>query len=161
MVDAGSPNTSATSANLKAAFEDMVLSSEYGEYGAVRFAFMSPRTHLALSAQYKDTYVRYSPTDDGVTKLQLKEIDVGSSRIVLVPFARFTDDASFGTAWSSRIMILDMANIHLRNMFGERSGETLSREQGIPKRYKEIWVDANMGVQFNNPLACAYIDYTA
>jgi len=159
MVAAGSPNATATSATLTAAFEDIVLSSEYGEYGQVRFAFMTPRVHLALSKAYKDEKTRYTPNDE-VAKLGLNEVDIGSSRIVMVPYQRFADRASFPAAFENRIMVADMKNINLCQLWAERSGETLSRTDGIPKRYKEMWVDANMGVKFNNPLGCGWIDVT-
>jgi hypothetical protein len=120
---------------------------------------MHPKLHLILSQEYKEAATRYTP-NDAVASLQLQEINLGSSRIVLVPFARFGDTASFPTVWKDRIMLLDMKNIFLRQMFGQRSGETLSRVEGLPRRYKEIWVDANVGVQFHNPLACAYWDVT-
>jgi hypothetical protein len=160
MVAAGAPNASATSTTLTDAFEDIVLSSEYGDYGSVRFAFLTPRLHLALSKAYKEEKTRYAPTDDQVTKLQLNEINIGSSRVVLVPYQRFADSASFPSAFENRIMLMDMQNINLCQLWAERSGETLSRTDGIPKRYKEMWVDANMGVKFNNPLACGWIDVT-
>jgi len=157
MVAAGSPNGTATKGSVRGTFEQVVLDSEFGDYGAVRFAFMTPEQHLELSKEYKDEAVRYTPNDE-IAKLGLKEIDLGSSRIVFVPYARFVNDASFPSMFKNKIFILDMKNISLRSMWGERSGETLDRVQGIPKKYKEMWVDANYGVQFNNPLACAYID---
>ena len=159
MVAAGSPSAAATLVTLQAAFEDTVINSEYGDYGGVRFAFMSPKMSLELSKIYKEQSTRYTP-NDMIAKLMLNEIDLGSSRIVLIPYARFTDAASFPAAFANRITILDMKNISLRQMWAERSGETLERTGGIAKTYKEMWVDANMGVQFNNPLACAYIDVT-
>lgn len=157
MLEAGSPNAVATSATLVDAFEDMVLSSEYGEYGAVRFAFMTPRVHRTLSKSYKDELTRYKPTDD-IAILNLKEVNIGSSRIVLVPFKRFEDSASFPASYANRIVILDMKNIRRRQLWGERSGDTLKLEDGVPKRYGDVWVDCNMGVEMYNPLACAYID---
>ncbi len=157
MVAAGSPNALLTTSTLTDGFEDLVLSSEYGAYGSVRFAFMTPRIHLILSKSYKDDKTRYKP-DDEIAKLQLNEVNIGSSRIVLVPYQRFADRASFPESFENKIMILDMKNINLRQMWGERSGDTLDRTEGVPKRYKEMWVDANMGVQFNNPLACAWAD---
>ena len=157
MVAAGSPNGTATKGSVRGTFEQVVLDSEFGDYGAVRFAFMTPEQHLELSKEYKDEAVRYTPNDE-IAKLGLKEIDLGSSRIVFVPYARFVNDASFPSMFKNKIFILDMKNISLRSMWGERSGETLDRVQGIPKKYKEMWVDANYGVQFNNPLACAYVD---
>lgn len=160
MVGAGSPNATATAATIQDAFEDIVLASEFGEYGAVRFAFMTPRIHLLLSKAYKDEKTRYTPQDVEVTRLQLNQVDIGSSRIVMVPYQRFASPESFPAAFEDRIIILDMKNINLRQLWGERSGDTLSRTEGVPKRYKEMWVDANMGVQFNNPLACAFLDVT-
>lgn len=160
MVAAGSPNATATTSTLTEAFEEVVLDSEFGDYGDVRFAFASPRNILKLSKAYKDEKTRYKP-NDMVAKLNLDEVNIGSSRIVFVPFKRFEDAASFPPAFANRIIILDMKNISLCQMWGERSGDTLSRKDGIPKRYEEMWVDANMGVKVYNPLAMAWIDVIA
>ena len=157
MLDAGSPNALATTTTLVSAFEDMVLSSEYGDYGQARMAFMTPRVHRALSLAYKEELTRYAPNDD-IALLNLKEVNLGSSRIVLVPFKRFEDTASFPGSFANRIVILDMKNIKRTQLWGERSGDTLKLEDGVPKRYGDIWVDCNMGVKFHNPLACAWLD---
>ncbi len=157
MVEAGSPNAVATTATLVDAFEDIVLSSEYGDYGQARMAYMTPRMHRALSLAYKEELTRYAPNDD-IALLNLKEINLGSSRIVLVPFKRFEDKASFPGSFENRIVLLDMKNIKRTQLWGERSGDTLKLEDGVPKRYGDVWVDCNMGVKFHNPLACAYLD---
>jgi hypothetical protein len=157
MVEAGAPNAVATTATLVDAFEDIVLSSEYGDYGQARMAFMTPRMHRALSLAYKEELTRYAPNDD-IALLNLKEINLGSSRIVLVPFKRFEDKASFPGSFENRIVLLDMKNIKRTQLWGERSGDTLKLEDGVPKRYGDVWVDCNMGVKFHNPLACAYLD---
>lgn len=157
MLEAGSPNALATAATLVDAFEDVILSSEYGDYGSVRFAFMTPRMHRVLSKAYKDELTRYRPNDT-IAILNLKEVNIGSSRIVLVPFKRFEDAASFPQAFANRIVILDMKNIKRCQLWGERSGDTLKLEDGVPKRYGDIWVDCNMGIKMYNPLACAWLD---
>ena len=157
MLEAGSPNALATNATLVDAFEDIVLSSEYGDYGQARMAFMTPRVHRALSLAYKEELTRYAPNDE-IALLNLKEVNLGSSRIVLVPFKRFEDSASFPGSFANRIVILDMKNIKRTQLWGERSGDTLKLEDGVPKRYGDIWVDCNMGVKFHNPLACAWLD---
>jgi hypothetical protein len=157
MLEAGSPNALATSGTLVDAFEDMILSSEYGEYGAARMAYMTPRIHRMLSLAYKEELTRYAPNDE-IALLNLKEVNIGSSRIVLVPYKRFEDAASFPGSFANRICILDMKNIKRTQLWGERSGDTLKLEDGVPKRYGDVWVDCNMGVKFHNPLACAYID---
>ena len=157
MVEAGAPHAVATATTLVDSFEDMVLSSEYGDYGQARMAFMTPRMHRALSLAYKEELTRYAPNDD-IALLNLKEINLGSSRIVLVPFKRFEDKASFPGSFENRIVLLDMKNIKRTQLWGERSGDTLKLEDGVPKRYGDVWVDCNMGVKFHNPLACAYLD---
>lgn len=157
MVEAGAPNAVATTATLVDAFEDIVLSSEYGDYGQARMAYMTPRMHRALSLAYKEELTRYAPNDE-IALLNLKEINLGSSRIVLVPFKRFEDKASFPGSFENRIVLLDMKNIKRTQLWGERSGDTLKLEDGVPKRYGDVWVDCNMGVKFHNPLACAYLD---
>jgi hypothetical protein len=157
MVEAGSPNALATSATLVDAFEDVVLNSEYGDYGSVRMAFLTPRMHRLLSKAYKDELTRYQPNDE-IAILNLKEVNIGSSRIVLVPFKRFEDEASFPASFANKIVILDMKNIRRRQLWGERSGDTLKLEDGVPKRYGDIYVDCNMGVEMYNPLACAWVD---
>jgi len=157
MLEAGSPNALATASTLVDAFEDMVLSSEYGDYGQARMAFLTPRMHRTLSLAYKEELTRYQPNDE-IALLNLKEVNLGSSRIVLVPYKRFEDTASFGNSFKDRIAILDMKNIKRTQLWGERSGDTLKLEDGVPKRYGDVWVDCNMGVKFHNPLACAYLD---
>ena len=159
MVEAGSPNAVATAATLVDAFEDMVLSSEFGDYGQARMAFMTPRMHRMLSLAYKEELTRYAPNDE-IALLNLKEVNLGSSRIVLVPYKRFEDAASYPASFANKITILDMKNIKRVQLWGERSGDTLKLEDGVPKRYGDVWVDCNMGVKFNNPLACAYLDVT-
>jgi hypothetical protein len=157
MVDAGSPNALATSSTLVDAFEDIVLSSEYGDYGQARMAYMTPRIHRALSLAYKEELTRYAPNDE-IALLNLKEVNLGSSRIVLVPYKRFEDGASFPGSFANRICVLDMKNIKRTQLWGERSGDTLKLEDGVPKRYGDVWVDCNMGIKFHNPLACAWLD---
>lgn len=157
MLEAGSPNAIATAGTLVDAFEDMILSSEYGEYGAARMAYMTPRIHRMLSLAYKEELTRYAPNDE-IALLNLKEVNIGSSRIVLVPYKRFEDAASFPGSFANRICILDMKNIKRTQLWGERSGDTLKLEDGVPKRYGDVWVDCNMGIKFHNPLACAHVD---
>lgn len=158
MIEAGSPNATATVSTLVSAFEDVIFASEYGAYGATRMAFMTPRIHRLLSKAYKEEKTRYQPNDE-IAMLNLSEINVGSSRIVLVPFKRFEDEASFPKAFANRIIILDMKNLTRCQMWGERSGETPDlNSNGTPKRYKDMYVDSNMGVKDFNPLAHAWLE---
>lgn len=158
MVDAGSPSGVATPSTLVDVFESVIFASEYGPYGASRMAFMPPRIHRVLSNAYKLELTRFQPNDE-VAQLNLKEVNLGSSRIVLVPFKRFEDAASFPASFRNRIVILDMKNLTRCQLWGERSGETPSlNSNGTPKRYKDMYVDSNMGVKDFNPLAHAWVD---
>lgn len=158
MVQAGCPSASVTATTLVSGFEDVVFASEYGDYGTTRMAFMTPRVHRFLSMAYKEELTRYQPNDE-IALLNLKEVNLGSSRIVLVPYKRFEDAASFPAAFRNRIVIVDMKNITRMQLWGERSGTTPDlNSNGTPKRYKDEFVDCNMGIKFNNPLACAYVD---
>tara|TARA_R100001163_G_C5064670_1_gene202349 strand:+ start:1170 stop:2417 length:1248 start_codon:yes stop_codon:yes gene_type:complete len=155
----GSSLASTSAATIVAGFEALVLATEYGDYGSVRFAYMTPAKHLLLSKAYKDQLTRYAPNDD-IASLQLKEVNLGSSRIVLVPYKRFEDTASFPASMSEKIVILDHKNIKRVQLWGERSGDTLKLEDGIAKRFGDVYVDANMGIKFNNPLACGILTIT-
>lgn len=156
MIEAGSPQVSATVSTLKEAFEESLFASEYGDYGAVRFSYMTPRMHRLLSNAYKEELTRYKPDDTSVMS-NLKEVNIGSTRTVLVPYKRFEDPASFPASFANKIITLDHKNIRRCQTWGEMSGETDDLKDGTPKRYKDTWVETNMGIEFNNPLACAEV----
>jgi hypothetical protein len=138
----------------------MVLSSEYGNYGEVRFAYMTPRIANELRKAYTDQLIRYTPENQSIAKLHLNEIQLGSSRIVIVPFQRFQSQADFYPGFENRIVILDHNTIDTYEMWGAMSGTTPDRSQGFAKSYKDMWVACQMGVAMNNPMSSAYIDLT-
>jgi hypothetical protein len=158
MIESGSPNAIGVSnANLVSAFEDVVFQSEYGKFGKVRFAFMTPEKHRQLSLAYKGELTQYAPNDT-FSLLNLQQINLGSSIIVPVSYSRFKE-SSFGEAFQNRIIIVDMDNITPCQMWGERSGSTPDLDSdGTPKRYKDFYVDCNIGFKINNPLANAYVE---
>lgn len=160
MQNAGSPNATTTTATLVDAFEQVVLDSEYGEYGQVRFAYMTPRIKNELRKAYTDQLIRYTPENQNIAKLHLDEINIGSSRIVLVPFQRFQDQASFYPGFENRIVILDHNSIDMYEMWGTMSGTTPNRAQGFTNSYKDMWVACQMGVAMNNPLSSGWVDIT-
>jgi hypothetical protein len=160
MIDAGSPVVSTPLASVDEAFEQLCLDTEYGEYGHTRFFFATPRMILKISKAYKSDKTRYNPSDM-VARLNLNMITIGSTQVVLVPYARFEDAASFPQSFANSGFLLDMNNIKMRQMWNERMGETTDdRKHGQRKRYSETWVDANMGLEFNNPLACGKLTLT-
>lgn len=157
MIEAGSPIVNAPLASIPDALEQLALDTEYGEYGATRFFFGSNQMILKISKAYKDAKTRYRPKDKEAD-LGLQMINIGSTNIVLVPYARFRQTASFPVSWQTQGFLLDMKNIRMRQMWNERMGETTDdRAHGQRKRYMETWIDANMGVEFNNPLACGIL----
>jgi hypothetical protein len=158
MVEAGSPRVDVTNSTFIEGFEEAVFASEFGEYGATRFAYMTPRMHRRISNNYKEEFTRYAPNDT-VAALNLKSVDVGSSKIVLVPYRRFEDTASFPLGFDKKILILDHENIKRCQTWGEMSGVTNDLTKGEAKRYTDTWVETNMGIKFNNPLGCAEVNF--
>lgn len=159
MVENGSPNAVTSAATLVDAFEEVCFASEFGEYGQVRFAFMTPEVHRVLSKAYKDEKTRYTPEDTFPIK-NLDEVNIGSSRIVLVPYSRFKDRASFPASFKDRIYIIPMKNVKMRQMWSESSGENLTRKDGVPTTVLTQWLDFHAGFQFINLDAFAYLDIT-
>lgn len=159
VIEAGSPNaTGVTDNTLVEAFEQVVFESEYGKYGQVRMAFMTNEMHRKISNAYKQELTRYAPSDK-FAGLNLQSINIGSSTIVPVPFARFNDSSSFPEAFKKRMVILDIENLTPVQMWGERAGQTPDlNSNGTPVRYKDYYIDCNFGLKINNPLANAYLE---
>lgn len=160
MQNAGSPNVSTTVATLADAFEDVILSTQYGDYGEVKFAYMTPRMQNELRKVYTDQLIRYTPENQALANLHLDEINIGSSRVVIVPFQRFASAADFYSGFENRIVLLDHTTLEKRELWGSSSGETLDRNSGIAKSYKDTWVSCQLGVGMNNPLASGWVDVT-
>ncbi len=60
----------------------------------------------------------------------------------------------------NRIFIIDPGNIKIKQLWGERSGETLDRTGGVAKTYRDTWVDTQIGTRINNPLSFGTVDIT-
>lgn len=159
MQEAGSPNFSASMALLPQAVEELALSTEYGMYGQTKFLYGTPRAILALSKAYKSNLTRYTP-NDMIAKLNLNSIDIGSSKIVMVPVKRFEEPSCFPTSWRSKMILLDQENIIPCQVFPEESGETDDRNRGSLSNFVDTWISATFGIKFYNPLACGWIDIT-
>lgn len=159
LVENGSPNAVASQATLVDAFEEVVFGTEFGQYGETRFAFMTPEIHRVITRAYKDEQTRYSPTDE-IAIMNLKEVNIGSSRIVFVPYARFKDTASFPASFRNRIIVADIENIRMRQMWSESSGRNLSRKDGVPNTVETEWIDFHAGFQHINLDSGGYIDVT-
>lgn len=158
MLAAGSPSTITPVATLPGAVEDIALSTEFGEYGQTRFLYGTNRRLNDLSQAYKAPLTRYAP-NDMVARMNLNMISIGSSNIVLVPYNRFQSDASFPASWADRLILLDHDCLTPKHCFGEEMGDTLARQNGgTLDNYTDSWVSSTFSIEFNNPLACGYID---
>lgn len=158
MQASGSPNVTTTVANLPAALEELALDTEFKAFGATRFLYGTPRQIHALSQQYKRNLTRYAPSDE-IAKLELKSIDMGSSKIVFVPMKRFEEPSCFPASWANRLILLDQESVSCVQTWGEEMGETLSREnRGTLNNFTDFWISTTFGVQFNNPLGSGWVD---
>lgn len=157
---AGSARTSTTMANLPDALEELALGTEYGEYGANRFLYGTPKAIHYLSQQYKRDLTRYTPNDD-IAKLGLEGVRMGSSNIIFVPMKRFEEPSCFPSIFRSKLFLLDNESISPCYVFPEEMGETLSRKnQGTLQNFTDTWISATHSIEFNNPLASGTIDIT-
>ena len=158
MQAAGSPNVTTTVANVPQGLEELALDTEFKAFGATRFLYGTPRNIHNLSQQYKRDLTRYTPNDD-IAKLELRSVDMGSSKIVFVPMKRFEDPSSFPASWANRLILLDQESVSCMQTWGEEMGETLPREnRGTLNNFTDFWISTTFGVQFNNPLGSGYID---
>lgn len=158
MQNAGSPNVSTSVATLADAFEDVILSTQYGNYGEVKFAYMTPRMQNEMRKVYTDQLIRYTPQNQNLANLHLEEINIGSTRVVIVPYQRFASAADFYPGFENRIVLLDHTTLQKYELWGTTSGETLDRKGGVAKSYKDTYVCGQLGVAMNNPLASGWVD---
>lgn len=160
MKAAGSPNTALTTSTLVDGIVDLAQASQFGTYGSTRFLFGTPEVLLALWRQIKEDKTRFTPANDMILSWELDMWKLGDTNIVFVPMGRFKDGASFPSSWAGRLFLLDMDNIQTLQFQGweQFMGDTLNIKDGVPKFYHEFFVSTSMGLQFNNPLACAYAD---
>jgi len=160
MVASGSPNAVTTVANVDAALEDMVLSSQFQKEGSTRFLFGTPRRIHDVGQKYKLDKTRYAPNET-ISKLGLDEISLAGERIVFVPLQRWIDSASFPAAFADRLILLDLDTLTLKQTWADEMHESLNRQGGILDNATTFWVEGTIGVQLNNPLASAFIDIIA
>ena len=151
MLAGGSPVVTTTTANMDLALEDLALQTEYGNYGQTRYLYGTNRYILQLSKVYKSLLTRYTP-DDEVAKLGLSAVNIGSTNIVLVPYKRFEDTASFPVSWQKMLFLVDHATMTPVQCWGESSGDTLNRVNGgTRENFQDSWVDTTFSCEFNNP----------
>jgi len=160
MLEAGVVPYESSLANFPTIMEEAALDTEFGAYGATRFLYAAPRLIHYISQKYKRDLVRYTPNDT-VANLTLNSVDIGSSKIVFVPFKRLEEGSCFPASFRSRAFLLDQASIKPCHIFPEEMGSTLARGQnGTLQNFVDTWVSATFSLIFNNPLGCAILEAT-
>jgi len=158
MQAAGSPSITTPVATLPDAIDDAVLGTMFGEYGQTKFLYGHPRMIREIAKAYKDQLVQYRP-NDMVANMQIRMIDNGAGKVVLVPMQRFESRASFPQSWERRLLLVDHGCIKPKHCFGEEMGDTLPRRNGgTLNNYTDSWVSSTFSIEFNNPLSCAEIN---
>lgn len=152
MVDAAASNATVTLANAPATLERLALDTEYRIYGYKRFVYATPRVILALSKEYKSDLTRYTP-NDMIAKLNLMELNLGSSQLVFVPMRRFEDPACFPEMFRNMLFCVDQESINPVGLsyVPERIFQTLNRKNGILKGYLDTLIESSFSVEFKNP----------
>lgn len=157
MQAAGSPAIATTVANIAAAFEDLVLSTQFGESGQTKFMYATPRRLNDLQNAYKRTLTRYAP-NDMMANLKLNSIEMQGNNIVLVPVQRFQEPSCFPASFANMYILLDQESIQCAELWGERMSNTMDRPSGVNlNTYKDFWVDGNMSITYDNPNAGGFI----
>lgn len=161
MVGAGSMSGNPTIAGLRAQFETLAFKTNYKQEGGTRMIYGCPEMLHALSTVFKDPAVRYAPNDT-VSSMDLKQYTFGGMNFVPVPCQLFVEQSCFPASWARKLLILDQETIQPVKMKGlpaMDSGSTLDKgSNGTREGFKDWWVEAQMGVKFNNPLASFTLD---
>lgn len=156
-IAAGAPVVTTTIANIRAGFEDLVLSTQFNRQGSKRFFYATPRMINTLSQSYKFPLTRYVAPDKHAD-MGLNMITVGQEDIVLVGVKSFeAQSACFPASFENQGVLLDQETIKRVQLIGcgEHMGETPDRYEGSTNlnTYKDFWVDGSFSIKHQNPQA--------
>jgi hypothetical protein len=161
MIAAGAASANVTLAGFQSAFESLAFNTNYKQVGETRFIYGTHEMLHNFSKIYKLPNVEYSPNDE-VANLKLQKIEIGGQSFVMVPCELFREPSCFPSDWSKRIFVLDQETISPVIMQGlpmVDSGETLTQgKNGSRENYKDFWMEAQLSIEFNNPVASFIID---
>jgi len=161
MVAAGSANANPTIAGLKAAFETLAFATNYKAEGGVRFIYAVDEMLYELSKVWKEPGIRYAPSDS-IADLNLTEYKLGTMRFVPVVCELFKEISCFPADWRRKLLVIDQETITPIKMAGIpqfEMGATLEKgANGSREGFKDWWVQAQLSLEFNNPLGCFWID---
>lgn len=161
MVAAGSMSGNPTTAGLRASLETLGFNSNFKAVGGVRMMYGTPEVLYQVSKVFKDPGLRYAPNDE-IAKMDLLEYRFGDMRFVPVSCQLFNETSCFPPSWQRKLLVLDQESIQPVKMKGAPAmdaGETLPKgNRGSREDFQDFWTEANVGLQFNNPLGCFSLD---
>lgn len=161
MQAAGSMFGTPTLAGLRSQFETLAFKTNHKKEGGVRMIYGTDEMLYALSSIFKDPGIRYTP-NDRIADMNLTEYNIGNMRFVPVTCELFKEQACFPKDWARRLLVLDQETISPVKMKGIEamgSGATLDKgANGTREAFKDWYVEANLSLQFNNPLGSFYLD---
>lgn len=161
MVAAGSMSGNPTTASLVSQFKTLAFKTNYKQEGGTRMIYGTPEMLHELSGAFKDPGLRYQP-NDSISSMDLKQYEFGGMKFVPVPCQLFNEQACFPATWQRKLLILDQETIQpvkVKGIPAFENGSTLDKgANGTREDFKDWWVGANMGLQFNNPLGSFTLD---
>jgi len=161
MVAAGSMTANPTTAGLRAAFETLAFKTNHKKEGGVRMIYGTDEILYEISKVFKDPGLRYAPNDT-IANMNLFEYKIGSMRFVPVSCELFKEQACFPASWQRKLLVLDQETVTPIKMKGlpeVDSGSTLMKgNNGTREGFKDWYVEGNLSLRFNNPLASFTID---
>ena len=161
MQAAGSMNANPTLAGLRAAFETLAFKTNHKAEGGVRMIYGTDEILYELSKIFKDPGIRYAPSDR-IADMNLTEYRLGTMRFVPVPCELFKEQSCFPKDWARRMLVVDqetVAPVKMKGLPAMYTGTTLDKgANGTREGYKDWYVEANLSLQFNNPVGSFWID---
>jgi hypothetical protein len=161
MVDAGSANANPTLAGLIPVFKSLAFNTNFKAEGGTRFIYGTQEILHELSGVFKEPGLRYAPNDT-IASMDLKKYNFGGMNFVPVPCELFREVSCFPADWARRILVLDQETISPVRMKGipyMSVGQTLDRgANGTRENFKDFYIEANLSLQFHNPLGSFWID---
>lgn len=146
------------------ALENAILNSQYGQMGQRKYLFLTPRLANELRKQYKNASVtgngRFLLSDSSTKlNLELDEYKFGMGTVVIVPFQRFQDTASFPVEYQNFAYLLDYNLIHPVKLANwADTGSTPDRRQGpFLNMSTQRFIADSFSTQNNNAAAHAKI----
>lgn len=161
MLAAGAMFGTPTSASLVSQFTSYAFKTNFKKVGGVRFIYGTDEKLYELSKAWKEPGVRYTP-NDRIADLNLNEYRLGTQRFVPVVCELFKEPSCFPSVWANRLIVLDQETVHPVKMKGLDAfgmGSTLDKGMnGTREGFKDFYAEANLSLQFNNPLGSFVLD---